>query len=65
MASLIIAFFSIAAFAEMRVELRTRNSNQRHGEIVCAPTIAHNVNSTHQAAGVGLKCADPRGRGRQ
>jgi len=24
--------------------------------------IADNVNNFHQAAGVGLKCADPRGR---
>src|SRR6516165_1252207 len=38
----------------------TGNSKQRHGEIVCAAAIAHNVNSAHQAAGVGLRCADPR-----
>src|SRR6516165_7073948 len=38
----------------------TGNSDQRHGEIVCAAAIAHNVNSAHQAAGVGLRCADPR-----
>ena len=32
------------------MELRTGNSNQRHGEIVCAAVIADNVNSVHQAA---------------
>ena len=29
---------------------------------VRALVIAHNVNNFHQAAGVGLKCADPHGR---
>jgi hypothetical protein len=34
------------------MELRTGNSNQRHGEIVCAAAIAH-VNPVHQAAASG------------
>jgi hypothetical protein len=40
------------------MKLRTGNSNQRHGEIVGAALIAHNVNSAHQAADIGLGCAD-------
>jgi hypothetical protein len=35
------------------MKLRTSNSNQRHGEIVCATAIAHNVNSVHQTAASG------------
>ena len=42
------------------MELRTGNSNQRHGEISTTLVIADNVNNFHQAAGVGLKCTDPR-----
>jgi hypothetical protein len=44
------------------MELRTSYANQRHGENLYALVIADNVNNFHQAAGVGLKCADPRGR---
>jgi hypothetical protein len=33
------------------VQLRTGDANQRHGEILCAALIAHNVNNFHQAAG--------------
>jgi len=36
------------------MELRTGDTNQRHGEILCATLIAHNVNNFHQAEGVGL-----------
>jgi hypothetical protein len=39
------------------MKLRTGNSNQRHGRIVCTPAIAHNVNSVHQAAS-GVRAAD-------
>jgi hypothetical protein len=41
------------------MELRTRESNHRHGKIVRALVIANNVNNFHQAAGVGLRSTDP------
>jgi hypothetical protein len=44
------------------MELRTSNSNQRHREIVCAPVIAHNVNSDHHAAMPRLRPASPSRR---
>jgi hypothetical protein len=45
------------------MELRTSYANQHHGKNLYALVIADNVNNFHQVAGVGLKCADPRGRG--
>jgi len=41
------------------MELRTGKSNHRHGKIVRALVIAHNVNNFHQAAGALTTCLAP------
>jgi len=41
------------------MELRTGDTNQRHGKILCAALVAHNVNNFHQAAGALTTCLAP------